>query len=161
MNDIAHTNTIIDIGATLHKFKINGEDIYLPCLSYHLPSVDVRLFSPQTFYTLYGGHSAVFGDRVQMFIDSLWIDLVIDRESSNVPMVYDCWVSPQEMKEHGPHIESALLQYERKVDFLGGWSSMDFRNGIFLKPRLMESLATAAKLGMLGQSSHWMKMLIS
>ena len=60
VNNIARTNTIVGIGTTLHKFKINGEDIYLPCLSNHLPSVDVRLFSPQTYHTLYGGHSAVF-----------------------------------------------------------------------------------------------------
>ena len=55
-----------------------------------------------------------------MFIDSLQIDVVVDRESLNVPMVHDCWVSPQEMKEHGSCIRPALPQYERKVDFLGG-----------------------------------------
>ena len=121
MNDIAHTNTIVGIGTTLHKLKINGEDIYLPCLSYHLPSADVRLFSRHTYLTLYGGHSAVFRDRVQLFIDSLWIDVAIDRESLNVLMVYDCWV------EHGPHIRSALPQYETMVDFLGGWSSAYFQ----------------------------------
>jgi hypothetical protein len=38
-------------------------------------------------------------------------------------MIHECSVSPDEMKEHGPHVWSALPQYERKVDFLGGWSS--------------------------------------
>lgn len=97
------------------------------CLSYHLPSADVRLFSPQTFHTLYGGHSTVNGEKVEMYIDSLRIGVGIDRETSNVPMVFDCSVSPEEMKEHGPHVQSALPQYERKVDFLGGWSTSLFQ----------------------------------
>lgn len=42
-------------------------------------------------------------------------------------MIHDCSVSAQEMKEHGPHIRSALLQYKRKVDFLGVWSSEHYR----------------------------------
>ena len=126
INDIARTNTVIGIGTTLHKFKVDGEDIFMACLSYHLPSADVRLFSPQTFHTLYGGHSTVSGDKVEMFIESLRVGVGINREMSNVPMVFDCWVSPEEMREHGPKIRSALPQYERKVDFLGGWSSTLF-----------------------------------
>ena len=90
VNDIARTNTVIGIGTTLHKFKVDGEDIFMPCLSYHLPLADVRLFSPQTFHTLYGGHSTVFGDKVEMFIESLFIGVGINREASNVPMVFDC-----------------------------------------------------------------------
>jgi len=30
-------------------------------LPYHLPNAEVWLFSPQTFHTLYGGKSDVFG----------------------------------------------------------------------------------------------------
>ena len=104
VNDIARTNTVIGIGTTLHKFKVDGEDIFMACLSYHLPSADVRLFSPQTHHTLYGGHSTVFGDKVEMFIESLHVGVGINRETSNVPMVFDCWVSPEEMREHGPKI---------------------------------------------------------
>jgi hypothetical protein len=128
VKDIARTNTVIGVGTTLHKFKIDGNDIFLPCLSYHLPSADVRLFSPQTYHTLYGGHSVVTGNEVQMFIDNLTIRVGIDRELSNVPMVENCSVSQEEMRQHGPHIRSALPQYERKVDFLGGWSSRQFKD---------------------------------
>ena len=35
-------------------------------------------------------------------------------------------VLPQEMKENGSHIRSALPRYERKVNFFGGWSSAYF-----------------------------------
>ena len=41
-------------------------------------------------------------------------------------MVFDCAVSAQEMQEHAPHIRSALPQYERKMDFLGGWGSAQY-----------------------------------
>ena len=71
VNDIARTNIVIGIGTTLHKFKWNDEDIYLPCLSYHLPSIEIRLFSPQTYHTLYGGHSVLFGDRAVKLIEEV------------------------------------------------------------------------------------------
>ncbi len=104
VNDIARTNTVIGIGTTLHKFKVDGKDIFMACLSYHLPSADVRLISPQTFHTLYGWCSTVFADKVEMFIESLRVGVGINRETLNVPMVFDCWVSPEEMREHGPKI---------------------------------------------------------
>jgi hypothetical protein len=118
---------VIGVGTTLHKFKIDGQDIFLPCLSYHLPSAEIRLFSPQTYHTLYGGHSTVGGDYVEKYIDHLRIRIDIDREASNVPMVYNCSVSAEEIKLHGPHIRSALPKYERKMDFLGGWSSEHYK----------------------------------
>ena len=66
----------------------------MACLYYHLPLADVRLFST------YGRHSTVFGDKVEMIIESLCIGVGINRETLNVPMVFDCWVSPEEMREH-------------------------------------------------------------
>ena len=72
----------------------------MACLSYHLPLADVRLFSPQTFHTLYGGHSTVFGDTVEMLIESLHVGVGINREMSNVPIVFGYWVLPEEMREH-------------------------------------------------------------
>ena len=44
-----------------------------------------------------------------------------------MPIVHNCAVSAQEMREHGPHIRSALPQYIRQVDFLGGWSDEHFK----------------------------------
>jgi hypothetical protein len=127
VKDISRENTVIGVGTTLHKFKIGGEDVFLPCLSYHLPTAEVRLFSPQTYHTLYGGHSTVADDQIEMFIDHLRVKVDIDRNGSNVPMVFNASVSSEEMKLHGPHIRSALPQYERMVDFLGGWSSEHYQ----------------------------------
>ena len=44
VKDISCTNMVIVMGTTLHKFEANGKPIWLPCLSYHLPSAEIRLF---------------------------------------------------------------------------------------------------------------------
>ena len=119
MNDIVRTNLVIGIGTTLHKFKWNDENIYLPCLLYHLPSAEIRLFSPQTHHTLYGRHSVVFGDAAVKMIDKISISIPINGEMGNVPIVYKSACTAKEIKEIGPLIRSALPYYERKIDFMG------------------------------------------
>ena len=128
INDIARSNQVIGVGTTLHKFKHNGSYIFIPCLSYHLPTANIRLFSPQTYHTIYGGHSTINGDRVEQYIDHLRVKVPIDNLGSNVPMIHGCHVSPQEMKDHGPHIRSALPSYKRKTDALGSFSEGLFQN---------------------------------
>eukprot|EP00956_Cyclotella_meneghiniana_P028265 scaffold65213_cov39-Cyclotella_meneghiniana.AAC.4 len=65
VNDIARTNIVIGLGTTLHRFELDGKAFFLPCLSYHLPSAEIRLFSPQTYHTIYGGYSHVKYNSVQ------------------------------------------------------------------------------------------------
>ena len=56
VKDVTKVNRVIGIGTTLHKFvNTNGKEVFLPCVSYHLPTTDVRLFSPQTFHQMHGG----------------------------------------------------------------------------------------------------------
>ena len=117
---------MIGIGTTLHKFWLGGEAIYLPCLSYHLPSAEVRLFSPQTYHKLYGGHSSVFGDRVVKMIDNMSIEIDIGVAGGNVPMIHKSACTSKEIQESGPRMKPALQQYERKTDFMGSWSTSDF-----------------------------------
>jgi hypothetical protein len=65
--DITKVNKVVGIGTTLHKFvDNNGNHVYLPCVSYHLSSMDVQLFSPQIYHQLHGGHSVVNGNEVVM-----------------------------------------------------------------------------------------------
>ena len=104
VHDIACANTVTGIGTTLHKFNLDGHEIFLPCLSHHLLLAEVQLFSPQTYHTLYGGHSTVCGDKIEMFIDNLKVCVGIDRIGSNVPMVFDCSVSAKEMNDNAPLI---------------------------------------------------------
>ena len=100
--------------------------MYLLCLSYHFPSAEIRLFSPQTYHTLYGGHNTVFGDRVVMIIDHLSINIPINSEAGNVPMIHNTSCSATEVKKIGPLIRSALPHYTRKVAMMGSSVSSNF-----------------------------------
>jgi hypothetical protein len=65
--DITKVNKVVGIGMALHKFvDTSGNDVYLSCVSYHLQLTDVRLFSPQIYHQLHGGHFVVNGDEVVM-----------------------------------------------------------------------------------------------
>ena len=121
VRDISKSNTVVGIGTTLHRFTSStGEPFWLPCLSYHLPSSEVRLFSPQTYHTIYGGKSCVEGDHVDIFLDKHTIPVPIDRETANVPMVHNSHVTPVDMKRIGPHVRSALPAIDRRVDLFSG-----------------------------------------
>ncbi len=65
VRDVTKANKVKGIGTTLHKFvDNNGKNVYLPCVSYHLPTTDVRLFSPQIYHQLHGGSSTIDGANV-------------------------------------------------------------------------------------------------
>ncbi len=60
VRDVTKVNQVVGIGTTIHKFTdVNGNPVYLPCVSYHLPKTDVCLFSPQTYHQMHGGYSEV------------------------------------------------------------------------------------------------------
>ena len=51
LQDVTKINNVIGIGTTLHNFKNDkGKDVFLPCVSYNLPTTDVRLFSIQIYH---------------------------------------------------------------------------------------------------------------
>jgi hypothetical protein len=60
--DVTKVNKVIGIGTTIHKLTdINGNPVFLPCVSYHLPQTDVCCFSPQTYHQMHGGYSEIYG----------------------------------------------------------------------------------------------------
>jgi hypothetical protein len=114
VRDVTKVNKVIGIGTTLHKFVDGaGNDVYLPCVSYHLPSTDVRLFSPQVYHQIYGGHSIVNGDEVIMRIrydnEQKTISIPIDRDGTNLPIVRDSFVSNNMKKKLALQFRSALI----------------------------------------------------
>ena len=47
VKDATKLNTVIGIGTTIHKLiESNGQDILLPCISYHTTQTDVLIFLP-------------------------------------------------------------------------------------------------------------------
>ena len=104
--DVTKVNKVIGIGTTLHKFvDATGSNIYLPCVSYHLPTTDVRLFSPQVYHQIYGGDSIVNGDKVVMRIRD-------DRGPIKIPIpivVWNSFVSQNIKKKISRNFRSALI----------------------------------------------------
>lgn len=49
-------------------------------------------------------------------------------QAGNVPMIHESACTSKEIKEIGPYMKSALQKYERKIDFLGSWSTSNFSN---------------------------------
>ena len=114
VRDVTKVNKVIGIGTTLHKFvDAAGKDVYLPCVSYHLPLTDVRLFSPQVYHQIYGGHSIVNGDEVVMRIcderGPITIAIPIDKEVSNLPIVRNSFVPEKVKKKIAHKFRSALV----------------------------------------------------
>jgi len=76
VRDVTKVNTVVGMGTTLHKFTdINGNPVYLSCVSYHLPATDVRLFSPQTYHQMHGGYSEVHSNRIRMLLKTPTIEI--------------------------------------------------------------------------------------
>ncbi len=111
VGDITKVNKVVGIGTMLHKFvDNNGNHVYLPCVSYHLPLTDVQLFSPQIYHQLHGGHSVVNGDEVVMKFckDGALISIPINRNTTNLPVVHNSFVSEKVKREHASKVWSAL-----------------------------------------------------
>ena len=85
VKDVKKLNTVSGIGTTIHKFvDANGKYVFLPCVSYHLPTTDVRLFSPQTSHQLHGAHSIIKGLNVQMVLKNHNIVIPINIQEPNM-----------------------------------------------------------------------------
>ena len=60
VKDVTKVNRVIGIGTTIPKFiKRKGQDIFSPCISYHLTQTYICLFSPQTYNQMHGGNYVV------------------------------------------------------------------------------------------------------
>jgi hypothetical protein len=51
VRNISKVNRVIGVGTVMHRFQAtNGIDIFLPRVSFHLPTADIRLMSPQSYH---------------------------------------------------------------------------------------------------------------
>ena len=81
VKDFTYDNTVIGIGTTIHKFvDENGKYLSLPCISYNLSTMDVRLLSPRTYHHLHGEHSIIKGFDVKMIVRNHNIVITINRQ---------------------------------------------------------------------------------
>eukprot|EP01082_Thalassiosira_pseudonana_P009463 g8665.t1 g8665 contig3:647373-650417(+) len=127
VKDISKVNRVVGIGTTMYRFVDSvGETIYIPCLSYHLPLAEIRLFSPQTYHQRFGGSSIVHGDGVTMHLNTgeeppVSVIVPID-PLSNLPVVAKCAVTETEKREIGSYLPSCLSFSDRNFDLFGNWN---------------------------------------
>jgi hypothetical protein len=111
VQDVTKTNKVVVIGTTLHRFvDDNGKDVYLPCVSYHLPTTDVRLFSPQIYHQLHCGSSTIDGANVCMRLCGRRpnITIPIACGESNLPCDFNSFFSEKVKREYASKMRSAL-----------------------------------------------------
>ena len=69
LREITKVNQVIGIVTTTHKYvDVNGTTCYLPCVSYHIPSINVQIYSLQTYHQMHGGYSTVYGHHVMIHL---------------------------------------------------------------------------------------------
>ena len=121
VKDVTKVNKVMGIGTTLHKLRNNkGKSVFLPCVSYHLPTTDVRIFSPQTYHQMHGGYSRINGGCMEMNLKNNKIIIPIRREQANLPIVFDSYLTTKQKNEVGPHIRSAMAYSNLSLlDFFG------------------------------------------
>ena len=125
VKDVTKVNQVVGMGTAIFKFKdSDGKTIFLPCIAYHLPSADIRLFSPQTYHQMHGGHSIVDADHVEMILKKKRIMIPIDHKCTNLPMVFNPSVSKKEREHIKFNYKTRLaLSGIRELDALGDFHS--------------------------------------
>ena len=128
VQDISKTNYVVGIGTVMWKFKtVEGKDIYLPLLCYHLETADIRLLSPQTYHQLHGGDSHLIGNGSAVAMEILsgpnspseQIVIPIEKQTTNLPVIYGVSCTDKERAEIGPQLRSSLAKHQ--LDFKGSW----------------------------------------
>jgi hypothetical protein len=99
VKDVTKTNYVVGIGTVIYRFQNDkGEDVFLPCIAYHLPTADIRLFSPQTYHQMHDYSSTITGKQVIMHLKDHNITIPIDSGPSNLPMIWNPSVSSEEQR---------------------------------------------------------------
>ena len=80
VKDVIKVNTVIGTVPVIRKFiDSDGKYVFLPCISYHLPTTDVRILSTETYHQLHGAHSIIKVFNVQIVLKNHNIVIPIRR----------------------------------------------------------------------------------
>lgn len=116
VRDIAWENNVLGVGMVIWKLKsTNGRDVVIPAVAYHMDTCDVRLFSPQAYFNLHGGHAYVDDKHVMMNLpDGNRVQIAVDPHS-NLPQLSSAHTTQAERNEIGPHFMSAYIGARNKL----------------------------------------------
>ena len=133
VKDISKVNRVRGIGTVMYKMiATNGDVLFVPGIAYHLPTADIRLFSPQTYHQLHGGSSEIDGDRTIIHLQQRGnsnirhdIEIPIDKDGTNLPVIYNVSCTNKEKKDIGHHFRSAMSIQDRYLGNIGTgkWST--------------------------------------
>ena len=140
VENVTKVTWVIGTGTTLHKFiESNGRDIFLTCISYHLTQIDVRLFSPQTYHQMHGGHSVVHRNPVIIHFPFHSIPIPVDLGGTNLSVVHNLFVTEHHNWAIGRQIYS-LLDYSRlsNLDVFDGLNSVQYIQSMDIFSKKME-----------------------
>jgi hypothetical protein len=113
---VASENTVVGYGTVLYRcIADDGSTCFIPGLAYHLPSTDIRLFSPQAYFQHYGGFATIDADSVQIHLKNSVTDprskhiitLPIDA-GCNLPLFRDAACTAFEQKTIGRHFRTFI-----------------------------------------------------
>jgi hypothetical protein len=91
VKDVTKMNYVVGIGTVIFRFQNDkGEDVFLPCVAYHLPTADIFLFSPQTYLHMHDFSSTITGKQVVMHLKEHNIVIPIDTGPSNLHGLESC-----------------------------------------------------------------------
>ena len=106
---VTKVNQVIGIGTTIKTFVYtNGTTCYFPCVSYHITSTDVRLFSLQTYHQTHGGYYSVHVNQVMINLKDHEIKITTNSKNSNITVITDYFVIIKEKEKYVPQFKSAL-----------------------------------------------------
>ena len=109
VKNMTKVNGFIGIVTTLHKLiGRNGQDILFPFISYQLTHTYVRIFSPQIYHQMHGGHSVVQGNQVTMYLPFNRIHIHVDHGGTNLPVLHNSFVTGHQNRSIGPQMRPSL-----------------------------------------------------
>ncbi len=104
-------NAVLGVGTIMWKLlSMEGQDVFIPALAYHMENCDIQLFSPQSYLHVHGGHAHITGKNAHMTLpDGIIIDLPIDNDS-NLPQLDATHTTGKNERNHiGPYFMSAHI----------------------------------------------------
>ena len=123
VNSINKTNYVTGVGTTMHKaFATDGSLQFIPGISYLMKDATIRLKSPQSYFQSFGGSGSVDADSATLHLGpdqhGVRRDVVfpIDRQGSNIPMLYGVGCSAEERETIGPHLRSCIAKHSLDFD---------------------------------------------
>ena len=106
VKDVNKVNMVIGIRTTLHNFiDSNGQDIFLPCISYHLTQTDLGFFSPQTYHQIHSGQYIVQGNQATIHLPNNRIHIPIDLGGTNLPVAHTSFVTENQKQAIIPQMQ--------------------------------------------------------